>query len=79
MCKTHALKAIQNHFQQTDLEMAWMKSEIFNRKISYENFIIILCDHFFFRKCGASVFLQDAVNKNEQFLEEIDRSIGKTN
>lgn len=75
--KTHALKAIQNHFQQTDLETAWVESQIFHRKISYENSIIILCDNLF-GQFGASVFSQDAVNKTEQVLKEIDRSIGKT-
>lgn len=75
--KTHALKAIQNHFQQTDLETAWVESEICHGKISYENSIIILCDNLF-GKFGASIFSQDAVNKTEQVLKEIDRSEGKT-
>lgn len=75
--KIYALKAIQNHFKQTDLETAWMESEIFHRKISSENSTIILCDNLF-GKFGASVFSQDAVNKTEQVLKEIDRSLGKT-
>lgn len=42
-------------------------------KILLSFFVII-----FFQKFGASVFSQDTVNKTEQVLEEIDRSIGKT-
>lgn len=54
-----------------------MEYDIFHRKISSENSTIILCDNLF-GKFGASVFSQDAVNKTEQVLKEIDRSLGKT-
>lgn len=71
--KTHALKAIQNHFQGTDWETAWMDSEKVEGEISYERPTILLCDNLFGR-FGSSVFSQDAVNKTENALKEIESS-----
>lgn len=71
--KTHALKAIQNHFQEKEWETACMESEIVEGEISQEKPTILLCDNLF-GKFGSSVFSQDAVDKTEKVLEKIERS-----
>lgn len=78
--KTHALKAIQNHFQEiqeTNWETVWVESENFEGEISHEKPTIFLCDNLF-GKFGASVFSQDAVNKTEKALKEIESSKQET-
>lgn len=75
--KTHALKAIQNYFQERNWKMAWVKSENFEGEISHEKPTIYLWDNLF-GKFGASVFSQDAVYKTEKALKDIESSKRKT-
>lgn len=70
--KTHALKAIQNHFQGTDWETAWMDSKNLQGEMSYEKPTILLCDNLF-GKFGRSVFSQDALNQTEEVLRKIEK------
>lgn len=71
--KTHALKAIQNNFHKEEWVTAWVESEIVEGEISYEKPTILLCDNLF-GKFGSSVFAQDAVDKTEKVLENIEMS-----
>nr|XP_034339427.1 uncharacterized protein LOC105327203 isoform X2 [Crassostrea gigas] len=70
--KTHALKAIQNHFQGTGWETAWMDSKNLQGEMSYEKPTILLCDNLF-GKFGRSVFSQDALNQTEEVLRKIEK------
>ncbi|XP_065934555.1 uncharacterized protein [Magallana gigas] len=69
--KTHALKAIQNHFQGKDWETEWVESEILQEKISTNGPTIILCDNLF-GQFGNCVFSQTDVEKNEKTLGAIE-------
>lgn len=73
--KTHALKAIQNHFQEKNWVTAWVEPEDILKKISEskEKPTILLCDNLFGR-FGSNVFSEDAVNQTEEVLKEIERS-----
>ncbi|XP_065934553.1 uncharacterized protein [Magallana gigas] len=71
--KTHALKAIQNHFQGIDWETAWMDSKNLQGEMSYEKPTILLCDNLF-GKFGRSVFAQDTLNQTEEVLKKIEKS-----
>uniref|UniRef100_K1PVV3 Novel STAND NTPase 3 domain-containing protein n=1 Tax=Magallana gigas TaxID=29159 RepID=K1PVV3_MAGGI len=71
--KTHALKAIKNHFQERNWKTVWVESENFEGEISHEKPTIFLLDNLF-GKFGASVFSQDAVNKTEKALKVIESS-----
>lgn len=75
--KTHAFKAIQNHFQDMDWQTAYVESEDFQWKISHEKPTIVLWDNLF-GKFGCSVFSQDAVNKTENFLKDFESSKQET-
>lgn len=65
--KTHALKAIQNHFQGTNWETEWVWSEILQEEISTIRPTILLCDNLF-GKFGSCVFSQTDVEKTEKTL-----------
>lgn len=71
--KTHALKAIQNHFQGTDWETEWVESEILQDKISTKRPTILLCDNLF-GQFGSCVFSQTDVEKTEKTLGAIERA-----
>lgn len=71
--KTHALKAIQNHFKETYWETEWVESETIQKQIPKEKPTILLCDNFF-GKFGSSVFSQVDVDKTEYGLYAIHRS-----
>lgn len=75
--KTNALNAIKNYFQERNWMTAWVISENFEGKISHETPTIFFWDNLF-GKFGASVFSQDAVNKTEKVLKEIESSKQKT-
>ncbi|XP_052713970.1 uncharacterized protein LOC128187594 [Crassostrea angulata] len=69
--KTHALKAIQNHFQGKDWETEWVDSEILQEEISTNGPTIILCDNLF-GQFGNCVFSQTDVAKIEKTLGAIE-------
>lgn len=75
--KTHALKAIQNHFQGKNWKTVWVESENVIREISHEKPTIHLCDNFF-GTFGSSVFSQDAIDKSEMTLKELESSKQET-
>lgn len=75
--KTHALKVIKNHFQERNWKTVWVESENFEGENSHEKPTIFLWDNILGR-FGASVFSQDAVNKTEKALKEIESSIHET-
>lgn len=69
--KTYALKAIQHHFQEAEWETAWVEPEKIEGEIYHEKPTILLCDNLF-GKFGSCIFSQDAVNKIEKVLKEIE-------
>lgn len=71
--KTHALKAIQNHFQERNWDTEWVDSENFRNKTAYKKPTILLCDNSF-GTFGSNVFSQDDIDKTERFLIEIENS-----
>lgn len=75
--KTYALKAIHNHFQETNWKTAWVEPEKILEEISHEKPTILLCDNLF-GKFGSCIFSQNNVNKIEMVLEEIENSQQKT-
>lgn len=72
--KSHALKAIQNHFQGAAWDTKWMEENLKQHEDIYkENQTIILCDNLFGR-FGCSVFSQIEVANSENILETIENS-----
>uniref|UniRef100_K1PUV6 Novel STAND NTPase 3 domain-containing protein n=1 Tax=Magallana gigas TaxID=29159 RepID=K1PUV6_MAGGI len=69
--KTHALKAIQSHFQGKDLRTEWVESEIVQEDISTKRPTILLCDNLF-GQFGSCVFSQTDVEKTEKTLGAIE-------
>nr|XP_034338180.1 uncharacterized protein LOC105324417 [Crassostrea gigas]XP_034338181.1 uncharacterized protein LOC105324417 [Crassostrea gigas] len=69
--KTHALKAIQNHFKGKHWETEWGESEILQEEISTKGPTILLCDNLF-GQFGSCVFSQTDVEKNEKTLGAIE-------
>lgn len=63
--KTHALKAIQNHFQGKNWETEWVESKILQEEISTNGPTILLCDNLF-GQFGSCVFSQTDVEKNRK-------------
>lgn len=71
--KTHALMAIQNHFQETDWETEWIEFPNINGEISKDKPTILLCDNFFGR-FGSNVFSQANINQIEEDLRKVESS-----
>nr|XP_034339446.1 uncharacterized protein LOC105341280 isoform X3 [Crassostrea gigas] len=69
--KTHALKAIQNHFQEKNWETEWVESDILQEEISTKRPTILLCDNLF-GQFGSCVFSQTDVEKTEKTLGAIE-------
>nr|XP_034339450.1 uncharacterized protein LOC105341280 isoform X7 [Crassostrea gigas] len=69
--KTHALKAIQNHFQGKNWVTEWVESEILQEVISANGPTILLCDNLF-GQFGSCVFSQTDVEKTEKTLGAIE-------
>lgn len=72
--KTYALKAIQNHFQESAYVTEWMEENIkWQEGTNKEKPTIILCDNLFGR-FGCSVFSQIEVIKTEDIIKAIENS-----
>lgn len=67
--KTHALKAIQNHFKSS-WETKWEDTQTIEGEISQEKPTVLLYDNFFGR-FGNSVFSQDEIDKTENVLKAV--------
>ncbi|XP_065934550.1 uncharacterized protein [Magallana gigas] len=71
--KTHALMAIQNHFQEKQWKTEWVEFQNVKEKASKEKPTILLCDNLFGR-FGRCVISQDDVDEIEEILKTIENS-----
>lgn len=71
--KTHALMAIQNHFQEKQWETEWVEFQNLKENTSKEKPTILLCDNLFGR-FGGCVFSQTDVDEIEEILKTIENS-----
>lgn len=71
--KTHALMAIENHFQETAWETEWVDFQNIKEEISKDKPTILLCDNFFGR-FGSNVFSQADIDEVEEVLRTVESS-----
>lgn len=71
--KTHALKAIQNHFKSS-WETKWEDTLTIGSEISQEKPTVLLLDNFFGR-FGNSVFSQGEIDRTEKVLKAVGEHI----
>lgn len=71
--KTHALKAIQNRYQQLGWNTKFVEHQCIEAEISTEKPTILLCDNFFGR-FGNCVFSQTELEQTEKILKLIESS-----